>query len=78
MGNVNYNFDGCLTYFLTFISIIIGGILLSLLFGWFVMLLWNWLMPFIFGLPTLSFWQCVGFMIMIRLIVPNATVKTKS
>ena len=24
------------------------------------MWLWNWLMPFIFGLPKLSFWQTIG------------------
>jgi membrane protein required for beta-lactamase induction len=25
-----------------------------------VMLLWNWLMPDIFGLPTITFWQAMG------------------
>lgn len=25
-----------------------------------LMWLWNWLMPSIFGLPTIGFWQAVG------------------
>ena len=30
------------------------------LLGALVMWLWNWLMPMIFGLPTLTFWHAVG------------------
>jgi len=33
---------------------------LAFLFGWVVMLLWNWLMPEIFGLKRLSYWQAWG------------------
>jgi hypothetical protein len=33
---------------------------LLFLFGWVVMLLWNWLMPEIFGLKTLTYWQAWG------------------
>ena len=32
------------------------------------MWLWNWLMPFIFGLPKLSFWQMVGLDALIFLL----------
>lgn len=28
--------------------------------GWIVMLLWNWLMPDIFGLKEISIWQAYG------------------
>ena len=34
--------------------------LVCLLLGLPLMLLWNWLMPIIFGLPEISFWQAVG------------------
>lgn len=27
-----------------------------------VWMLWNWLMPAIFGLPTISFWQALGLL----------------
>ncbi len=45
---------------LTVIGFIILGAGLLFLFGWVVMLLWNWLMPEIFGLKTLSYWQAWG------------------
>ena len=31
-------------------------------FGQAVLQLWNWLMPTIFGLPAVSFWQAVGLL----------------
>lgn len=31
-------------------------------FGHAVKALWNWLMPALFGLPTLHFWQAVGLL----------------
>lgn len=45
--------------------------ILLLLFGVVVMLLWNWLMPIIFGLPTITFWQTYGLLWLIRLLVPS-------
>jgi hypothetical protein len=40
----------------------------AFLFGYFVMLLWNWLMPGLFGLSTLTFWQAFGVILLARLI----------
>jgi hypothetical protein len=42
----------------------IGGIGLVFLFGWVLMLLWNWLMPEIFGLKTVSYWQAWGLLLL--------------
>lgn len=42
----------------------IGIIGLIFLFGWVVMLLWNWLMPEIFGLKQISYWQGWGLLIL--------------
>lgn len=51
---------------------VIGGIalaiLLAFIFGYFVMLLWNWLMPALFGLPVINFWMAFGIIILSRLI----------
>ncbi|MBU2491987.1 MAG: RnfABCDGE type electron transport complex subunit D [Bacteroidetes bacterium] len=51
---------------------VVGGVLLAIVFafvfGYFVMLLWNWLMPEIFGLPAVTYWQAVGIIILSRLI----------
>jgi len=32
------------------------------------MLLWNWLMPAIFGLPLLTYWQAAGVLVLARLL----------
>jgi hypothetical protein len=49
----------------------IGGILLLALAGWFVMLLWNWLMPDIFGLGTVDYWQAWGLLILSSILFKN-------
>ena len=36
--------------------------------GAIVMLLWNWLMPVIFGLPALSLWQALGLLVLMRIL----------
>lgn len=50
----------------------VGGIVLAaslcLIFGYFVMLLWNWLMPAIFGLKEITYWQAAGLVILARLL----------
>jgi len=46
----------------------IAIVALALLFGYVVMLLWNWLIPAIFGLGVISFWQAVGIVILAKLL----------
>ncbi len=57
---------------LKIVGMVIGGIilagLLAFLFGYVVMLLWNWLMPTIFGLGTIGYWQAVGLIILAKLL----------
>jgi len=38
------------------------GLGLMFLFGYVVMLLWNWLMPEIFGLRRIGYWQAWGLL----------------
>lgn len=38
------------------------------LFGSLVMLLWNWLMPAIFALPSISFCQAVGLFVLFKIL----------
>lgn len=40
----------------------------ALVFGYVVMLLWNWLMPEIFSLGMITFWQAVGLVLLARLL----------
>ncbi len=52
--------------------IIFGGIAiigLVILFGFVIMWLWNWLMPEIFGLTTLTYWQAVGLFILLKILL---------
>lgn len=42
----------------------IGFIGLFFLFGWVVMLLWNWLMPEIFDLKQITYWQAWGLLLL--------------
>jgi len=47
---------------------VIAAAAFALVFGYFVMLLWNWLMPAIFGLKTIGYWQAFGIVILAKLI----------
>lgn len=40
----------------------------SLLYAWPVQILWNWLMPALFGLPTITFWQAAGLMLLLSIL----------
>jgi hypothetical protein len=42
---------------------------LAILFGFVIMWLWNWLMPEIFGLPALTYWQAVGLFVLLKLLL---------
>lgn len=37
-------------------------------FGWVVMSLWNWLMPTVFSLPPIGFWQALGLFLLSRIL----------
>lgn len=50
------------------VAMIILGIGLFLLATYLLMALWNWLMPEIFGLPTLGFWQTLGVFVLAKLL----------
>jgi len=38
------------------------------IFGYAVMLLWNWLMPDLFGWRTIGYWQAWGLLVLARLL----------
>ncbi len=41
---------------------------LLVLFGMGTMWLWNWLMPVIFKLPTITFWQAIGLLLLSQIL----------
>lgn len=56
-----------------FIGRIVFGVIaiigLAILFGYVIMWLWNTLMPEIFGLPVISYWQAVGLFILSKILL---------
>lgn len=61
-----------LTGLVAFFGVLIIAFLLDLLLAWPFMLLWNWLMPMIFGLTTLTFWQSFGLMLLASFLFKNS------
>ncbi len=54
------------------IAIVLGGIAVvvgcTFLYGFLVMLLWNWLMPDIFSLPRIDYWHAWGLVLLSHIL----------
>jgi len=46
----------------------LGIALFAWIFGELVMHLWNWLLPALFKLPQINFWQALGLLILCRIL----------
>lgn len=57
-------------------SILLLGVIVAvgLILGLPIQLLWNWLMPTIFNLPTITFWQAMGLNILSSILFKNTNV----
>jgi hypothetical protein len=49
-------------------TIAVLGITAGAVFGFILMTLWNWLMPALFGLRTIGFWQALGIFILSKIL----------
>lgn len=58
-------------YLTTTVSTLIGLAIMALIFGLPMMLLWNWLMPLLFGLVEINFWQAIGVSFFSGLLFKN-------
>ena len=57
---------------------VIGLLMLAvILFGGPLMLLWNWLMPTIFYLDEITFWQACGLQLLATILFKSTDFKTK-
>jgi hypothetical protein len=64
--------------FLTAIGTVIGVFLIiAVLMGLPLMILWNWLMPHIFNLPEIGFWQAVGINFLCSVMFKSTSSNTK-
>jgi hypothetical protein len=48
------------------------------LFGHIVMWLWNWIMPYLFGLPTIDFWMAWGIVALSMILFGRASSSSES
>lgn len=48
---------------------IIAVVGLAILFGFIIMWLWNWLMPALFGIAAINYWQAVGLFILSKILL---------
>ena len=61
----------CGAYFITLIL----SIAFSLLMTWPAMWLWNLLMPELFGLGTITFWEMFALSVLIDILIGKVTIK---
>jgi hypothetical protein len=47
-------------------------LIIAALIGFPIMWLWNWLMPLIFHLPLITFWQAIGISVLSSLLFKNS------
>ena len=60
------------------VAAVIGMIAIAIvLLGYPLMLFWNWLMPIIFGLPEITFWQAIGLNFLSTILFKSTTIKSK-
>lgn len=66
--------------FLEFVASAVGIVaiifLLAIVCSVPVMLLWNWLMPDLFGLKTIDLWQAIGLSLLCDLLLVKASSKS--
>jgi hypothetical protein len=50
------------------IKIMLFAVIAFVVFGFAVMALWNWLMPALFGLRHIGFWQALGLVVLCKIL----------
>jgi hypothetical protein len=48
---------------------------INLFLAWLLVLLWNWLMPMLFGLPEINIWISLGLMVLVSLLFSGSSKK---
>jgi hypothetical protein len=57
------------------LGVILIAAILAILFAFPTMWLWNWLMPAIFGLTKITFWQALGIDILSEILFKSTSSK---
>ncbi len=70
--------EGCAKLLVTILVMVAVWAIVSVLFAYPVMWLWNWLMPAIFNLPTITWTQGWGLMLLSSLLIKGGTTVSKN
>ena len=63
-------------FFLKALGVLALVLLLALLMAYPTMWLWNWLMPIIFGLTKVTFWQALGLNMLSGILLKNTSLSS--
>lgn len=64
-----FGLEAIVAFFTTFFLIKVLMLVVWLILAWPVALVWNWLMPSLFSLPEISFWQALGLEVLCWLLL---------
>lgn len=59
------------------ILVVVMVLVLGVVFAFPVMWLWNWLMPTIFGVKTITLWQAWGILVLSGMLFKSSSVSSK-
>lgn len=63
-----------MSVFLVVVGVVVG---ISAFCAWIFMLLWNWIIPYLFGWPNISFWMAWGIMLLISILFGDIKIKSR-
>ena len=72
-----YEYESVLSFTAVSLIAITMMVLWSLVLAWPVQLLWNWLVPGIFGLGRITFFQAFGLKVLLGLTLGKVTIEDK-
>lgn len=65
-------------FFLLLTTTLLVAVVFAVIGGIIVSYLWNWLMPMVFGLPTITIIQAIGLTALSQILFSKTTVNSKS
>lgn len=75
--NTKYEYESVLSFTAVSVVAIFIMVVWSLVLAWPLQLLWNWLVPGIFGLGRITFFQAFGLKVLLGLTLGKMTIEDK-
>jgi len=67
-------YEGCLTTILIFLGVLCFAAVLMVIFAYFATLLWNYVMPELFGVPEITYLKMLALMVLVWMIFPKPSI----